>query len=599
VLASVAGELVRRRAWEPLGFVRLRDYGVERVGLSARSLQDLARVDGRLSELPTLEQSLLSGALPWTKVRLVARVAEPQDEARWVAYALHVTADTLSREVRAVDVGSVEAGAASDDPEDPDGDRREIVQVRCAPVVNAMWFRARQLARRVSGEQLPTWECMELVAAEVLSAVPLDASPDEAEGSGGDAAPTHALRLGGLAGITAAAQGGGSAAQAGSSEPAIAPAPPAADPCAAHGFPKAGPIPERMQPMLDGLAEADPHALDARLRSAVAMEQRLDAEIGRLLRIVSVRQLHRASGIATLEHYARERLGMSPRKARALLRLERAGARCLALRHAYRSGALSWVRAQALVPLVLAGGAGRWGAEWVAWAQRVSVRRLEDDVDRALVLRDTDPDAWEETGGLPERVREPHGSAADPGARLRQIRARSTASGETSLIFFNAPADVARLFRAVLRTVQRRLERRSRLQGTQLPCPTRGEALEAMLGHCLDEWARGESGARRRHRIFERDGWRCTAPGCSSFRNLQDHHIVFRSAGGGDDPSNRTTLCAWHHLRGVHAGVLRCSGQAPGRLRFDLGVGGGRAALASFASGDVLVSPRDAAACLL
>jgi hypothetical protein len=572
---------VRRRAWEPLGFARLRDYAVERVGLSARSLQDLARVHERLSELPTLEQSLLSGTLPWTKVRLVARIAEPRDEAGWVAYALDVSADTLSREVRAVDLGSVEAGAASSDLDDPDAERRETVQIRCAPVVNAMWFRARQLVRRVAGEQLPTWECMELAAAEVLSAVPLDpsVSSHETTRSEGDAEPTHPLYPATVTGNTAAAR-----------EPSIAPVQPAADPCAAHGFPEADPIPGRRRPMLDGLAEADAHELDARLRSAVAREQRLDAEIGRLLRIVAVRQLYRGSGIPTLEHYARERLGMSPRKARALLRLERAGARCSALRQAYRSGALSWVRAHALVPLVLADGSGCWGAAWVAWAQQVSVRRLEDDVDRALVLRETDPRSWDETGGLPERLREPRGSVAAGDLRSRQIRARSTASGETSRIFFNAPADVARLFRAVLSTVQRRLERRARLQGTPARCPTRGEALEAMLGHCLDVWARGEPGARRRHRIFERDGWRCTAPGCSSFRNLQDHHIVFRSAGGGDDLGNRTTLCAWHHLRGVHAGVLRCSGQAPGRLRFDLGVCGGRAALVSFASGDVLLS---------
>jgi hypothetical protein len=368
VLASVAGEFVRRRAWEPLGFARLRDYGVERVGLSARSLQDLARVDGRVSELPTLERSLLCGALPWTKVRLVARVAEPQDEARWAAYALHVSADTLSREVRAVDLGSVEAGAVSHDPDDPDEERRENVQVRSAPVVNAMWFRARQLARRVAGEQLPTWECMELVAAEVLSAVPLDpsVSPDETTGSDGDVAPTHPLYSAPSAGIEAAARGGVSRAPAEAGEPVITPAQPAAaDPCAAHGFPEVHPVPGRMpgrmRPLLDGLGEADPHELDARLRSAVASEQRLDAEIGRLLRIVAVRQLHRGSGISTLEQYARERLGMSPRKARALLRLERAGARCSALRHAYRSGALSWVRAQALVPLVLADGAGGRG----------------------------------------------------------------------------------------------------------------------------------------------------------------------------------------------------------------------------------------------
>ena len=34
-------------------------------------------------------------------------------------------------------------------------------------------------------------------------------------------------------------------------------------------------------------------------------------------------------------------------------------------------------------------------------------------------------------------------------------------------------------------------------------------------------------------------------------RNLHEHHIVFRSAGGSGELENRVTLCAVHHLRGV------------------------------------------------
>jgi hypothetical protein len=98
-----------------------------------------------------------------------------------------------------------------------------------------------------------------------------------------------------------------------------------------------------------------------------------------------------------------------------------------------------------------------------------------------------------------------------------------------------------------------------------------------MLDHALAEWQprRGRR-ARRAERVYARDGWRCTVPGCSSYRNLQDHHIVFRSRGGSEALSNRTTLCAWHHLRGVHAGRVRCAGTAPDALRFELGLRVGR-----------------------
>jgi hypothetical protein len=180
------------------------------------------------------------------------------------------------------------------------------------------------------------------------------------------------------------------------------------------------------------------------------------------------------------------------------------------------------------------------------------------------------------------------GDAVSPGIdgppAERQFGALSTDSAATSLLAVHAPRTVAQLFRAVLATVRRAIERRTgRL-------PSAGEAFGAMLEHAIDAWAPPGSRPRAAHRIFARDGWRCTAPGCSSFRNLHDHHIVFRSAGGGDAPANRTTLCAWHHLRGIHAGIVRCRGAAPHRLRFELGIRSDPAPLVTFGPGERIES---------
>ena len=168
-LAAVAGRLVATRAWERLGFARVRDYAVERAGHSARSLQDLARVDAALAGLPHVEAALVEGELTWTKARLLCRVASADDEALWVAFACEKTARALSREVRAVDVGALESGAAATDEDGTPEEERETVQLRCTPAVRARWWQARQLARRVAGEALPVWGCMEAIAAEVLS----------------------------------------------------------------------------------------------------------------------------------------------------------------------------------------------------------------------------------------------------------------------------------------------------------------------------------------------------------------------------------------------------------------------------------------------
>jgi len=141
------------------------------------------------------------------------------------------------------------------------------------------------------------------------------------------------------------------------------------------------------------------------------------------------------------------------------------------------------------------------------------------------------------------------------------------------------PADALRLVRATLCTLRRRIERATGR------CPSEGEAFEAMLDHALHAWGREERRGRA-WRVFERDGWRCTVPGCSSYRNLQDHHVVFRCAGGSNELANRTTLCAWHHLRGVHSGRVRVSGRAPGGLRFELGLREGRAPLVAYRAGE-------------
>ncbi len=131
-------------------------------------------------------------------------------------------------------------------------------------------------------------------------------------------------------------------------------------------------------------------------------------------------------------------------------------------------------------------------------------------------------------------------------------------------IAFRAPPEVAELFLAMR---------------------ARAGSLERLLAHAIATWL--EQGAQfEDYADFERDGWRCTVPGCTARQNLQSHHIRFRSEGGPDEPSNRTTLCAHHHLRGVHGahgGSVRIRGNAPDGLVFELG---GR----RYLSGDVLFS---------
>jgi hypothetical protein len=265
---------------------------------------------------------------------------------------------------------------------------------------------------------------------------------------------------------------------------------------------------------------------------------------------------------------------MDPTRARALVRIERVARACPELADAYRAGTLSLVQAQAVLPVLIADVEGRFAARWVAWSQAVTVRRLRDDVRQSEALLQTDPGTWRQTGGLPADApgRE---SAADRETGALPIAPETTAGiaadpAERCCVRICAPIEIRQLFRAVHASVRLYLERKTGR------FPTAGEALGAMCDHVIDAWTPRSASTKT---VFARDGWRCAAPGCTSTGNLHEHHVVFRSRGGSNDRDNRITLCAFHHLRGVHARSIRITGAASLGLRYEF-------PFARFASGD-------------
>jgi hypothetical protein len=145
------------------------------------------------------------------------------------------------------------------------------------------------------------------------------------------------------------------------------------------------------------------------------------ARLGPWLLAVASERLYRDLGYRGFDAYARERLGMVPSKARALLRLERLAQFAPALGEAWRAGSLSWTQAEALAPLLRLGAARPWQAAWVARARGVSVRRLREDVDWAISTENLDP------------------AALPPLPAGLQTGARPRASGARDRLFFTAP----------------------------------------------------------------------------------------------------------------------------------------------------------------
>lgn len=594
-LARLLGRLEKCCGHLELGFARLSDYATERLGISVRRMVDLLKMDRRLEELPRSAEAFASGRITACQLRALLRVVTPGTEDEWLKKAARLSVRLLEREVRsaaehvagAADPAVATAGGAACDPcDDEDGEPGQVVSFDCPASLRQRWRWAIELCRRSAGASEPLWRCAEYIAADFLSGVPdlasilssecapeeqtLDSdtalaavhrrpdSPDE-DGDGVDlfeaVLRNYEDEHGPRGGVSAPA-----------------------------GVRAALPDSVRDDPA-DGARE-----IDRKLRSLVAMRQGLAWRQGRLLSKFSQLQVHRALGFPSFARYCKERLGLGIRRARRLIALERRLLRLPELQAAYRNGAISWVKASA-VACVADEASER---AWLRLAGSVTVRRLREEV--AMVearLEDSgrlsdvasgrlrrppviDPAAargiespWTRLGTTPAptglRVQtcarpsddEPDGAGVGVVQTCARLNAR---------VRFWAPDDVASLWHHALR-VCRIMCGRDLLDW---------ECVARMIESFEHTWdVERDPKWQRRYRIFERDGWRCRVPGCSSRRNLQAHHVIFRSHGGPDEDENLAVLCATHHGQGIHAGRLRCRGSAGGFLYWELGVGAG------------------------
>lgn len=572
-LGCAADGFLSRRGYRRLGFVRLADYARERLGVSARSLQSAAWLARRLDELPAVSRAYDRSELSWARARLICRVAVPRDEERWLALSRSSTVETLETLV-------VHARQPTGVPPDPEGMPDEIdgepaVRWRlvCPARVRGLWRRALELASRAAGEPLADWRAAEIVAAEGSSGRPLGTSL-------GDRALSAALRLAARARRAKSGAGDGrSGRRVGfGGDDAVPPSslPEAVAVSAATELESVA-ASDASEALDERPVSADPFALDARLVESMRVLRTIEPRIGRLLRIVVDHRLYRTFGHRSVEDYVRERLGLSARKVWALLKIERATLRSDDFGRAYREGRLSWVRALALLPVL----DRHTAAAWIARAESVTVRRLNDEVEWALAARDAiGPSVGFGPPPVDSRLSSPFrvGPASEcrdssPDVRLQTGAHDSGAGTVTSEchsvsmparplevsdaeIRFTGPASVVALVRDVL-------------DAFGDPAEPRWVGLERLLRHVISHW---ESTPRHDDPIFARDGWRCTVPACSSRRNLHDHHIRFRSRGGDNRRDNRTAVCAAHHLHGIHDGTIHASGQAPHAIEWRLGV---------------------------
>ena len=274
--------------------------------------------------------------------------------------------------------------------------------------------------------------------------------------------------------------------------------------------PIAAPVPE----------SRDAQELDRELRRLAALRDRWDEVVGHLALLFRSMNGARRLGFASFEHYCTERLDMAVRSVEQRAALERKLYDLPSLRKATRERRVSYEQARLIARYADADSVDAW-IERAETMTCIDLRRELQQIEKTQLCARGQFQVW-----APRRV--------------------------AGLVAF--------AFGAARKAAGRRL--------------SDGECLERIASHFLDVWKPVVEGrVTPSSKVLERDDWLCRVPGCSLAAD-HAHHIRFKSQGGSDEPWNRTSLCAAHHLHGVHEGWIKVSGTAPDGLRWELGARG-------------------------
>ena len=219
----------------------------------------------------------------------------------------------------------------------------------------------------------------------------------------------------------------------------------------------------------------EPSEIDSRLRELMRLSQRNQHHLLDLLSDLCRSALYVDLEFTGLRHYAQERLGLSSSWCRMGVSLVRRLRRDPIVDKAFRQGQLNQEQAR-LISRVTSYG---FEEAWIEHARSTTVRFLKEDVEAAQELRETHPEEFDRTGGLPGSSPELKvgGVASQQGAHPQGRSADPTCPNRTQ--------EEAFLQRAAEGVAQRNTG------GTGAPAPV----LPAVLAGIADQWGMRADGA--------------------------------------------------------------------------------------------------------
>jgi hypothetical protein len=536
--------LARCGGHHELGFASIEVYGLERCERSARWVQGSRALARRLAGLPALRRAVIAGEIGVSMAQVIAGVACAKDEEWWLAEAHTRTVQKMralvkERAENPLSAAGPPAALEGQISAEEENDARATLTVTVDREAGWLFEAARMLSKQMGDRTLE--ETLEALLAEGSSSlwaemdrdaiVPFDETLDERAAQRAWESELSRFR----------------------------------EEAEARCERRIGERPRARPDLPTELTwEGSAEHMDAQLRRVAAELVRRDLVLGELAESFWTADGWRRLGYATKSQYARERLGMSLSSVKAKRALARRARALPRLREAVDARELGYEAAR----LVASVASPETADAWVERARERTVKHLREETDAAQMLGRVGVDTamtppseatMGKLGALERRIvsgatlqsDERRISADDDGAAvgttLQSDERQISAGGD-----LRARGRVTLKFRVSDGTQRhyRWLERLYLRHG-----PRAGSFFRYLCLSFIAVW-RERSGVEPAYaHIYARDLHRCTNPVCSR-RDLNPHHLKFRSAAGDESDENLTTLCVWCHLEGVHGGRL-------------------------------------------
>jgi hypothetical protein len=152
----------RAKTHKMLGFASFSEYLGRLFGWSPRLIQEKVRVAEALDALPLIGQALMDGALNWSAVRELTRVATPATEGDW----LDATGGHSVREIERLVAGR-RLGDRPNDRARPEVEKH-VIHAEVSPETFALWREAMMAMQKQANGGLTEDETIRMIARAVL-----------------------------------------------------------------------------------------------------------------------------------------------------------------------------------------------------------------------------------------------------------------------------------------------------------------------------------------------------------------------------------------------------------------------------------------------